>query len=359
VEIGVSDLKLWGALVFEQADARARRLEGLQRLLEDIRNRNTVGKLNKLQLDRGTLAGARDGLAELGLVEAAIRARVHLSDTVEYLERAVEVFGSSDERSQDAAAWRREVLGLFRSPTSPDPQRVAAIRADGEDLRRRFAEEAARAHERDRLDVAGDERKRQVLEGNAYRDVKRLAAVSLLPGGRFGALEQRLVGVRTCKTFDERVLLTSVICPECGYRPQPASGPSARATVEGVEAELAKLRTEWERTLLDSLVEPEVAHQVQELLDPGDRARVMQVVEQRALPSPIDEGLVRALNQAFARFDVHRVSAQDVWRALFPGSAPATLDELGERFRQFLDGVRSGKADANIRVVPADEEIPS
>jgi len=355
----LSELKLWGALVFEEADTRARRLEALQRLLELVRNRDTVGKMNKLQLDGDMLADAHDGLAELRFVEEAVRARLHLTDTVEYLERAVDVFGGQDERSQDAAALRQELLALFRSPAPPDPQRVAALRAAGDDLRRRFAEEATRAHERDRLDGTGDDRKRQVLEGDAYRDVKRLAAVSLLPGGRFGALEQRLLGVGTCKTFDERALLTSVVCPECGYRPRAASGPSARATVDGVEADLAALRAEWERTLLDSLAEPEITQQVQLLLDPADRARVTEAVERGLLPSPVDERLVRALNQAFARFDVRRVSARDVWQALFPGPAPATLDDLRTRFQGFLDAVRAGKQEANIRVVPAEEVTTS
>jgi truncated hemoglobin YjbI len=238
---------------------------------------------------------------------------------------------------------------------SPDPKAVAAVRAVGADLRRRFAEEAARAHTRDRLDGPGDERKRRILEGNLWADLTRLATVNLLPQGAFATIQNRLVSVQTCKTFDERKLADCVICRDCGYRPRPSAGPTAKALLENVEVELRRLRDEWVRTLLDALRENEVREQVA-LLDPADRETVSGFIQTGELPSPVTDDFVRALNQVFERFEVRRVRPDEVWRALFPERVPSTPQQVRQRLERFLGGISTGVPEEKVRIVPMTEE---
>ena len=214
----------------------------------------------------------------------------HVSDVTAYLREAVDVFGSDNPLSVEALALRDGMLDLFRSDIPPDVGRAGALRATGGDLRRRFAEDAVAAHGRDRLDGAGDERKRHLLEGGVYRDLTRLTPIELLPGGRHASLEQELTDLRTCKTFDPVTLSRSVTCPECDYRPRPTHGATALARLEQIEQQVHSLHTEWEKALVDSLAASEMAEQIA-LLKAADKEMVETFVEARSLPRARHRGL--------------------------------------------------------------------
>jgi hypothetical protein len=345
-------VSLWGALVVDQQTERDARLESLQRLLENVLARNSVGKLNKLNADSGSVSAARDGLDELKWVEAALASRERLTAGAEYLREAVSVFGSDSDLTEDAGRLRADMLALFAGPIQP--AKVANLASEAERLRKRCADEAARAHARDRLDAEGDERKRQIIEGSEYKDLKTLTAIKILPDGVFGSLETRLVSIGSCKMFDEGKLSASVVCPECGYRPQRASGPTARARVDEIASKLVELRQTWERTLIDSLRTPEIAEQV-ELLAQDERAAVSALLETDLFPTPMTDMLVRGVNQALNRFVVRRISRDELWSAVFPADQTSTVAELHERFSGFLTRIQNGNDPDRVRIIPGEE----
>ncbi len=347
-------INLWGAQIVENQAERSVALKALDDAVNNLKARNTAGKLNKLDLTKDQITKANDGKAVLQWVEAAVAATGHVADVVGYLREAVDVFGATDPVSTDALVLRGDLLELFRTNSPIDASKVSALKATGEDLRRRYAEAAVAAHERDRLDGAGDERKRRLLEGAAYADLGQLSAIDLLPGGKYAGLQQKLADLRTCKTFDPSLLSRSVTCPECGYRPRPTGGPTAQAMLEQIEEQIVSLRSEWEKALADSITAPEMAEQVN-LLKAADKSIVNGFVTSRQLPEPVTEDFVRAVGQVLTRFEVRRVAPHEVWVALFPEAAPATIEELTDRFRVLLDGMKEGASTERIRVVPTEE----
>ena len=117
------------------------------------------------------------------------------------------MFGPDDPISEDASRAAYGDSSSCSAPTpAPMPARSRRSRPRAEDLRRRFTEQAVAAHQRDRLDGAGDERKRRILEGDDYADLGRLSAIDLLPGGKYAGLQQKLTDLKTCKTFDPALL---------------------------------------------------------------------------------------------------------------------------------------------------------
>jgi len=347
-------INLWGAQVVENQTERSVAIKGLDNAVNNLRARNTVGKLNRLDLTKEQIVNASAGKQVLAWIEAATAASIHVADVVAYLREAVEVFGNADPVTVDAVALRTELLDLFRSDSPTDASKVASLKARAEDLRQRFADTAVVAHERDRLDGAGDDRKRRILEGAVYADLGRLSAIELLPGGKYAGLQQKLTDLRTCKGFDPAILARSVACPECNYRPRPAGGPSAKAGLEQLEEQITGLRSEWERALADSVSVPEMAEQIN-LLKPADKALVSAFVDSRELPEPVGEDFVKAIGQVLTRFDVRLIVASEIWAALFPESAPATVDELSSRFRDLLDNLTAGSPADRIRFVPGEE----
>jgi hypothetical protein len=344
---------LWGALVIDRQAERDARLEALQRLLDNILARDSVGKLNKLNAEPDAVAAARAGMDELKWIEGSLASRGKVSAATEYLRQAVDVFAADDDLDQDAARLRADVLALFAATDLIEPAKVTVLAGDADRLRKRYADEAARAHARDRLDAEGDERKRQIIEGDTYKDLKMLTAIEILPDGVFGSLETQLVSIGSCKTFDETNLAATVICPECGYRPHKATGPTARARVDDIAARLVELRRTWERTLIDSLQAPEISNQVK-LLGDAEKKAVTRLIADDALPSLVTEVLVRGVNQALNRFVVRRVSSQELWVAVFPAAQPSTLAELRERFSGFLIRVQDAADPERVRVLPGE-----
>lgn len=347
---------LWGAPIIDEIEKRDRQLGDLQKILENVKARTSVGKMNRLELPPGELDHASVGRAQLGWLEGAFRAREHLSPVVEYLREAVDVFGDAHSLSADARALRAEMLDLFRAEAEIENSRVAKLNTAAKDLSRQFADEAARAHARDRLDGAGDERKRQIVEGAAMQDLEKLSVVSILPDGAFGSIRERLVAIGVCKTFDEANLRRSVICPDCKYRPKAATGPTARAAVDAIAGEVDQLLDEWRRTLLDNLRTEEMAQQI-DLLDPSEAVTVKGFIKSGKLPTPVDDAFAQALDRVFRRFEVRRITAAEVWRALFPEKVPTTLGAASERFSEYLQQLAGKSSPEKIRLVPsADDE---
>src|SRR5262249_25023007 len=138
-------LQLWGAPVLEGQQERDQRLGALQALLEDVRARNTVGKLNNLAVEGPTIDAAKAGAGELDAVEAASAAHGKLSDVATYLREAIDVFGPDFDPSKDAADLRMRMLDLFRIGGAGDVTRVTELRAEADRLRETFADAAERA----------------------------------------------------------------------------------------------------------------------------------------------------------------------------------------------------------------------
>lgn len=348
-------INVWGAEVLEQQAERSAALRALDEAVNNLKARNTVGKLNKLDLTAEQIAGAADGKTALKWIEAAAAAAAHVSDVTAYLRDAIEAFGPDNPISTDANKLRSDLLGLFRSEAPLDAGEAGALKATGEELRRRFAEDAVAAHGRDRLDGAGDERKRLILEGDIYRNLRRLTAIELLPGGRHAALEQQLTDLQTCKTFDPAALARSVTCPECGYRPRSGDQATALARLQQIEKDIHKLHNEWEKALLDSLAVPEMTEQIN-MLDAASKQVVETFLEAQQFPEPVTEDFVRAVRQVLHRFEVRPISPKGIWKTLFPSAAPATPAELRERFTDMLAQLADGSAEERVRFVPREED---
>ena len=350
-------INVWGAEVLEHQTERSSALGALEDAVNNLKARNTVGKLNKLDLTKEQTSRAAGGKMALKWIEDAAAVATHVSDMTAYLREAVDVFGSDNPISADAAALRADLLSLFRSEAPPDAGQAGALKVTGEELRRRFAAEAVAAHGRDRLDGAGDERKRRILEGDIYGSLRRLTVIELLPGGRYAALERQLTDLRTCKNFDPASLARSVTCPECNHRHSRTDGATASARLEQIEEQIHGLHSEWKKAILDSLAVSEMTEQIA-LLDAAERNTVEVFLKSRSFPEPLTEEFVRAVRQVLNRFEVRPISPSGVWDTLFPESAPATPAELRDRFTGMLKTLVGGSAEERVRFVPGERDTP-
>lgn len=348
-------LQLWGAPVLETPEERDLRLGALQKLLEDVKARNTVGKLNNLAVDPAVIDAAKGGAQELNAVEAASAAQAKLSDAANYLREAAEVFGSDVELTVDALDLRNRMLDLFRTNAASDVTRVTELRTEADRLREKFADAAELAIRHDTLDGASDAKKQAILAGDTYSALAKLIAVSLLPSGAFAALRTGLVDLPVCMFYDVKDLRRSVLLPDITYRPRTVSGPSAAARLDDISLKLDDLLSSWRQVLIESLRTPELSKSV-ELLTPERRELIDLLLGSDELPTPVTDDFVKAVNEVLGGFEVRHVESAQLWARLFHDHAPATPAELRERLAGFLDELRGSAAEDKVRVVPDQPE---
>ena len=349
----VDRTELWGVDLFDLADERARRLEHLRAFLLDLRVRDSVGKLNGLNLDVATITDVRAGKQELSHVDEVLAARERLTGVAEYLREACGVFGAGVDEAKDALSLRSDIADALQAEGQIDPAKVVELRNAGDELRRRFADLASRSYRHDHIDAPGDARKRQLVEGPVLT-LDALQAVSILAPGPLAQLRSDLVELRPLFDIDEQALRNSVILPG-QHQPRPIDGPSASARLEDAERRTHALLSGWIDTLVDSLNEKEMAEQIGYVADAGAKAQIEALVASRTLPEPIGQAFIAGLNQVFKRVDIRHVSPVELTHSLFPDTSPATADQLRDRLDALLAGTIGSADPERVRFLPAEE----
>lgn len=348
-------IEVWGQDVIDLKDERLARIDAFSAVIENLAPRTSIGSLNKLDLTSAQLEGAKPGAEEVKWVERTKRGAEALAAGVSYLRSAQDVMGPADPLKAETDDLRRRLVDAFLDG-SIEPDEVASLRRDTDAAKLQYIDEAARSHARDRLDVAGDDRKREFMSSDTFKSLETLARVTLLPEDRLRSIREQLAGLIGCREFDEsKDLAQSVVCPQCGYRPQPSDGPTARARLDAAIEDARKVRDQWDTTLVEAVQDQETADKIT-ALDQGKRAILDRLSADGHLPDAIDQAFVAAMNAALERFVRRNATAGDLWRALFPSSSPATLDELRERFAAFLSRLAEDADGRPIRVVPTEEK---
>jgi len=352
---GVFDggIDFWGHELIDFADERRARVAALRTLLEDLKARNSVGKLNKFSRETGEIDVARAGRDELARLDMLRRSVSRLEPAAGYLREAVACFGDAFDASVDAADLRGDMIAVLTADTVA-PDQVAALSKRADALRTAFAKAAAAFYRHRFLDAAGDKRKQQLLEGDTWATLGVLSMINLLPGAVVTDLQSDLADIGTLLELNEKALESSVKVD--GRVPCEVTGPSAEARLEAAERRVDELYDNWTRTLVDNVSDSELDNQL-ELLDAGQRQIIEALRADRALPVPVTAAFANAVNTFFDQFKVHAVARSELVRALFPAETVATPDELRERLASYLADLAEGEPPDKVRIVlAADSE---
>lgn len=338
---------LWGGDLVDLVEERQARISALRTVVEDIKARNSVGKLNKLAIDDETLARAKSAKSELTRLELLQKAASKLGEITGYLRQAVDCFGAEFPASVDALTLRTDILAALGADDI-DTAAVSALVARGEDIRKQFVAAARSFYRHNFLDAAGDKHKQRLLDGNLWVSLGKLASVALLQGGQFAQLRADLTDIKTLMQLDDSRLRSSVKVD--AHIPGPVHGASAEARLAQIEKRATETLETWRSTLLDNLRDPDLAEQIA-LLSASQRKTVEAFVASGLFPDPVTDEFVSAVNQVFQRFEVRRIDGHTLLRNLFPDNAAASADELLERFEDLLAATTAGSAPERVRLI--------
>ncbi len=259
-----------GALVTEEQQAEYRgQLEALKGFLERLQPINTPGKLRNFPFTIEQVQAQGPNLSRLRELQSLKALVDELSPVAAYLTTAEQLLTPDDpwcEQMRDAqSSWRTLMLDpVARSAQDFRHKVTQALNQVKSGYQERYAE----LHQRVRLGVGDDDRKKRLLADTRMQDLQRLAAIELLPHSSLTSLQSSIAGLRSCFEFTRASIDATPVCPHCSFRPaQEETGATASVVLGQMDEQLDALTEAWTRILVDNLADPTALQSI-ELLSP-------------------------------------------------------------------------------------------
>ncbi|MBI2939757.1 MAG: ATP-binding protein [Chloroflexi bacterium] len=347
-------LPFWGLTLLsdsEQATSTAR-LDRAKEFLESLQPYTTPAKLKNFRHDVGEVTAQRahlEALRELRQVGAIVE---KLEKSASYLAQAKLALPIDDEWVARLNHAQAALVGKIKSPTERQMAGfVDQAMMSLDQLVQAYITTYSALHTRARLGNAEDRRKAKLLADARLDQLKKLAAIDLLPVHQLADLTNRLGGLKSCFALTDRELRAGPVCPHCQLKPadEPINAPVA-SVLAACDEELDTVLAAWTRALLDNLEDP-LTEEKLELLAPARRKLVTTFLQKRELPRPLDAEFVTAVREALSGLTRVVVRTGELKQSLLGGGSPATPAELRRRFEDYLTGLTRGKDPSTIRIV--------
>jgi hypothetical protein len=352
----VGELVLWGQPILseqERGDWSAT-LGGLKTFLESLQAYNTAGKLKNFPHDVDAIQAQRAGVDRIGEVEQLVALVQQIGPIASYLGKAEAVLEAGHTWVEEVHERRGEIMTRLTSPTQrSDAGFRRALTQTLSTLKDAYQAAYLTAHGKARLGATDDERKARLTRDPRLKQLQQLSSVEMMPTQQLRGFENDLFALETCFSLTKQDLDADPICPHCAFRPveEPFGGVLAGSVVGQLDDRLDDLVQDWTSTLLTNLGDPTVASNIELLGDSVGKQAVLEFLDRKELPEPVDAVLVKALQEVLSGLVKVVLDEDRLTKALTEGGVPCTVPELQERFQRFVDGLTKGKDAAKVRIV--------
>ncbi|MGB0155503.1 MAG: DUF6079 family protein [Verrucomicrobiales bacterium] len=201
-----------------------------------------------------------------------------------------------------------------------------------------------------RLDTKQDKKKGALLSDFRMGHLQQLAGIPSINRSQLHEIQEEFGNLKTGEVVTAADLETSPTCGEFFPAMEKSGGISADQRLQNLSDKLEQTYDVWVSTLLNDLDDP-VTQEHLDLLKPAERKLVDAFRTDKSLPDPLPPKLVTALQQALSGLARVGVSTTKLTEALFPAGAPATVEEVKERFTAFADKLVKGQDQNKVRLV--------
>ena len=355
-------ITFWGEYILDESAQReySSALEQMKSFLEKLQAFNTSGKLKNFYYEVQEIKRYEDNLKCLLQVEFLRDLLNQLKDIISYLSSAKNLMPNDHEWSKKAMATKIQTIASIREKwmeaaknrfNSCDHTLLSKVQQDLAELKRSYINTYLEMHTKARLGVEGDKKKKALMNDERLKTLRDLASIDLMPQSQLMELEGRLTSLKSCPWLTERDLVVKPECPYCSFRPAVETPlRSAAIELESLDERLDNLFNEWTVTLLTNLEDPTAQNNL-DLLKPEDRKQIEKFMEERRLPDVLSKDFIRAIQEALSGLVKIEVKIEDLHEALFAGGSPVTIDEIKNRFEDYLAYLTRGKEPGKIRIV--------
>lgn len=347
-------LPCWGSelIANEEREQFRKKLDDLKSFLEGLQAFNTPGKLKNFSkgvLEVQTQALTLDLINQIEDLNGLVQ---ELTALTGYLGTAAAVLPPTDpwrtQMDTTRAEWRAKLMDPATRSASDFRQKIArALQKAKED----YCTTYFNLHKKARLGANEDGKKKDLLKDSRLDSLKKLAGVSLLSHSTLSDLQSRLAKVQTCFTLVKEELQASPTCPHCNFRPQEEIlGAGGAAMLDQIDGQLDSLLENWTATLLENLDDP-IARKSVALLPDDQKKAVESFLKSKKVPEKIGHELVQGIQQALSGLEAIPVKPVELLDAIGGSGAPCTVEQIQERFTEFVAKITRGKEPTKVRLV--------
>ncbi len=349
-----SGLPCWGGelLAPEVRDQYRGRLDDLQTFLEKLQAFNTPGKLKNFTASEDDVRAQAEGLVLIKQVEDLNSLVQELTALTGYLATAAAVLPPQDPwRSKMEGVrgeWRTQLLDPATRDTPDFRQKInRALQKAKEEFKGQYF----KLHQKARLNVNEDQKKKELIKDPRLERLKKLAGVSLLPHQSLTDLQTRLANLKPCYALVKDDLDASATCPHCGFRPvEEAPGTGAIGVLEQIDGQADTLLEQWTKALLENLEDPSARGSIK-LLPENQRSAINEFLKAKELPERVSNELVQGIQAALSGLTAISIAPDDLLTALGDGATACTVEQFRSRFDEFMQKTLRGRDQTKVRLV--------
>jgi energy-coupling factor transporter ATP-binding protein EcfA2 len=328
-------------------------LRKTKEFLEQISRFNTPGKLHNLPLTTRDADIALSDRAKALRIKDVLDVVNQLQQQTAYLSQAGAVLPSNHAWIAEAEQLREKLLtDIRRMAKSEGGIDLLAWRRQLDDLRRDYVRIYAELHNQYVLGPVEADRRARLLRDQRVEQLKTLSQVDILNDQELRRWGQDLNALPACRDFHPGLLEDSPICVSCNFRPiQSGSQATAVRRLETLEEQLDSIQRRWHAALHQNL-QSETAQQSMRSMTAGERKPIDLYLAQRdPTAAPLPHGLVQAVNQALRGLKTIILDPNELLASLSEGGFPCTVEQLTQRFNDYVRGTMSGHDRRNTRLI--------
>jgi hypothetical protein len=326
--------------------------------LESLQAYKTPGQIKNFRYSLDEVKALEPVLASVRQVTELKVFADTLSEYTAYLTSAESILPDSHPwrmKCQDAKKQLR-IDVLAPANRNSEPFRKKAIQSLKE-LKTSYITAYLELYRRARLDTNQDKKKAELLADYRMNHLNQLAGIPSINRSQLLEIQEEFGQLKTGETITAADLETNATCGEFFPAMERSPEISAEQRLVNLAQKLDQTYQTWIAALLTDLDDPVVEEHL-ELLKSADKKLVDTFRAEKSLPDPLSPKLVTALQQALSGLTRVPLAPTKLFAAIFPGGAPATVDEVKERFTQFTDDLIKGQDRNKVRIV-LDEQPKS
>jgi len=349
-------IPFWGKnlLSDDEVISCRQKMEETKTFLESIQAFNTPGKMTNFKYSETEIRSYGGGLSVLKEVTALQGIVGDLGSLASYLAQAEAYLPDTDSWISNMKATRDAILMRFHDPekrTKPEFRRKTLQQLN--ELQQGYMDTYTSMHQKARLGVNDDNRKKVLSRDDRLEKLKKLATIGTMHASQLVDFQNRLANLTPCYSFLKKDLNATPLCPHpgCAFTPsREGIAVPVGNRLSKLEDDLDRLYDEWTNTLLNNLEDPITRERI-DLLTPEMKNHIEAFLKTRVLPDPLSDEFVQAIREALSDLKKVTIKVPDLKDALLAGGSPFNPGELKARLDTYLSQLTAGKDPSKVRIV--------
>lgn len=328
------------------------RIKETQAFLDLLQAFNTTGKLKNFRYTPEEVTQHEQVLTALAALESLQGIINQQNNTITYLCQATGILPADHTWQKEYNDERQSILLAYRTLSVEEIRQSREFDRRLADLKNKYKEAYIELHIKNRLGQAEEEKKKSLLNDARFHAIQKLSGIELLQNSQVHQWTETLNRLKSCSNLTPDQLDRNPMCPNCGFRPSTEGdiGNSAKQQLKGLDENLDTILEALKGTLFSNLEDPLIKTNL-ELLKPEERVIIDQLLQSRELPDTIESSFVNAVQNAFSSLIRVPLHFSDFTSALKLNEGTTTVDELRQRFEDFLREITKGKDPNKVRIV--------